>query len=59
MEHDLEIKVLTDGEMVATCTCGWSKTVTEEKFAQPLWTRHMRLNLIPPFDNDNEWGPIE
>lgn len=57
MDH--EMKVLAnagDGDIAVVCTCGtWDTTVTEEKFAEPCFKRHLRIQLVPPHNKPNEW----
>lgn len=57
--HEMELKQLADGNPAVTCSCGWFCTYTEEKFAEPLYSRHLRMNLIPPHDNPQKWDSTQ
>ncbi len=55
---DHEMKILANaggGDVDISCLCGWMKRVTDEKFAEPVFTRHLRLNLIPPYHEKDQF----
>ena len=53
--HEMEHKQLADGDPAVVCTCGWLATYTDPKFAEPMYSRHLRVNLVPPHNKPNEW----
>lgn len=56
---DHEMKILAnagDGDIEVICACGkWSTEVTDDKYAKPLYQRHLRIQLVSPHDKPNDW----
>lgn len=50
MDNEHEMKILVNAVSVEgtciECKCGWISLVSDEKFIQPIWDRHLRINNV-------------